>query len=282
MNVTPRYLGRGSWLSRRDPRLLVLVGILFVFTAIQAWDLRVVIPLVVIALVYYRSAGIPWHAVRRNWAFVLLFIGILVIFNALITGGDPPGFTADQLHVLATVPVLGTPISIESIVYAFTQFIRFIAIAAVGFPLAFAMAPADFGVTFARLGVPYKFAYGVDLTFRFVPSLAVDFRETVDAQRIRGYEMDGGGRNPIAGLRRTIPVIVPTVINAIAGAEDTIDAMDLRAFGTGRRTWIRKLAFDRTDWLVLGGFALLAIVVTIAGFVSTTSRLWIPPFLIGG
>ena len=25
MYVTPRYLGRGSWLSRRDPRLLIIV-----------------------------------------------------------------------------------------------------------------------------------------------------------------------------------------------------------------------------------------------------------------
>ena len=45
---------------------------------------------------------------------------------------------------------------------------------AVGFPVAFCIAPSDFGVTFARLGVPEKFAFGVDLTFRFIPSLAAD------------------------------------------------------------------------------------------------------------
>ena len=62
--------------------------------------------------------------------------------------------------------------------------------AAMGFPIAFAVAPGDIGPTFARLGVPYKFAYAIDLTFRFVPSLAADMSTTMDAQRVRGYDWD--------------------------------------------------------------------------------------------
>ena len=46
------------------------------------------------------------------------------------------------------------------------------------------------------------------------------------------------------------PIFVPVTVGSIAGAEDTIDAMDLRAFGVGRRTWHRELRFDPVDWLV--------------------------------
>ena len=67
----------------------------------------------------------------------------------------------------------------------------------VGFPIAFAIAPGDIGPTFARLGVPYKFAYAIDLTFRFVPSLAADMATTMDAQRVRGYEWDRVRGGPI-------------------------------------------------------------------------------------
>ena len=49
MNVAPRYLGRGSWLARRDPRLLVIGLALFVFTVIQVWDLRILAGLAAIA-----------------------------------------------------------------------------------------------------------------------------------------------------------------------------------------------------------------------------------------
>lgn len=279
MNVSPRYLGRGSWLSRRDPRLLIICLACFVFAVIQVWDLRILAALALIAALYYGSARIPFRAVRLNWAYVLFFISFVVLANTLLTGGELRGFHQDSLHIYFRLPLLNTPISAESTSYAVAQLFRFLSMAAFGFPIAFAIAPGDIGPTFARLGIPYKFAYGLDLTFRFVPSLAADMQTTIDAQRVRGYEWEKIGRGPIGKLRRVVPLLVPVTINAIVGAEDTIDAMDLRAFGTGRRTWLRSLSFDRTDKLVLLGFAGLLIAVTVLSQLGYT-RLWVPDFLV--
>jgi energy-coupling factor transport system permease protein len=77
-------------------------------------------------------------------------------------------------------------------------------------------------------------------------------------------------------MRRQIPILVPTVINAIVGAEDTIDAMDLRGFGTGRRSWLRDLHFDRTDRIVVAAFVAMLVVATIAGFTTSSSSVWVP------
>jgi energy-coupling factor transport system permease protein len=279
MNIAPRYLGRGSWLSRRDPRLLLVALALFVFTVIQVWDLRILAGLALVAAFYYRSAGIPFRAVRIQWAYVLFFISFVVIVNTLLTGGELRGLAEDELHVYFRLPLLGTPISAESVTYAIVQYLRFLSMAAVGLPIAYAIAPGDIGPAFARLGVPYKFAYGMELTFRFVPSLAGDLQTTIDAQRVRGYEWEKRGRTPIGKLTRTIPMVTPVTINAIVGAEDTIDAMDLRGFGTQPRTWLRQLAFDRTDRVVLTGFVLLLAVVTVLSFTGRT-ELWIPDFLV--
>jgi energy-coupling factor transport system permease protein len=279
MNIAPRYLGRGSWLSRRDPRLLLVGLALFVFTVIQVWDLRILAGLALVAAFYYRSAGIPFRAVRIQWAYVLFFISFVVIVNTLLTGGELRGLAEDELHIYFRLPLLGTPISAESVTYAIVQYLRFLSMAAVGLPIAYAIAPGDIGPAFARLGVPYKFAYGMELTFRFVPSLAGDLQTTIDAQRVRGYEWEKRGRTPIGKLTRTIPMITPVTINAIVGAEDTIDAMDLRGFGTQPRTWLRQLAFDRTDRAVLAGFVLLLAVVTVLSFTGRT-ELWIPELLV--
>jgi energy-coupling factor transport system permease protein len=279
VNFAPRYLGRGSWLARRDPRVLILSLVMFVFSVIQIWDLRMLLLLLGVAIAYYRSAAIPWQAVKLNWLYVFFFVGFVVTTNTLITGGQLSGYTADDLHVYFYLPIFGTAISAESVSYAFTQLVRFLAMAAMGFPIAFAIAPAALGATFARLRVPYKFAYGIELTFRFVPSLAADMRTTIDAQRIRGYEWEQIGRGPLGRIRRTVPLFVPVTINAIAGAEDTIDAMDLRAFGTGRRTWLTALRFDSMDRLVLLGFLGILGAATILGFAGF-SQLWVPPFLI--
>jgi energy-coupling factor transport system permease protein len=260
--------------------LLVLAIVCFVFAAVQVWDLRLMLVLVAIAFLYYRSAGIPFREVRRQWAFALVFISLIVIVNGLISSGRMRGVESDAVHLYGYLPVLGTPISAESVMFAVSQFLRFQAMVAVGFPMAFAVAPNDVGVTFARLGVPYRFAFAIDLTFRFVPSLAADYRTTIDAQRVRGLELDRGAGGLFSRLRRQAPILVPTVINAIVGAEDTIDAMDLRAFGTGPRTWLRDLRFDTTDRLVLAGFVLLLVVVTIAGFTTTTAQVWVPDFIL--
>lgn len=277
MNIAPRYLGRGSWLARRDPRVLVLVVVLFIIAAIQVWDGRLMAALLLLALLYYRTAGIRFADVRRNWAAALTLLTIVVVVNTILTGNRLEGVV---VHPFFALPIIGTVVSAESLTYAASQWMRYVAMVAIGFPVAFCVAPADFGVTFARLGVPEKFAVGVDLTFRFLPSLSVDYQQTIDAQRIRGHDPSAKGGGPIARLRGIAPLLTPLTVNAIAGAEDTIDAMDLRAFGTGRRTWLRHLALDRTDRLILLGFAALALTLTIAGFTTSISSIWTPPFLI--
>lgn len=279
MNVTPRYLGRGSWLARRDPRILVFALALYVFSVVQVWDLRILAPMAALALGYYASARIPWRSVRLNWAYIAFFIGFVVLFNTILTGGSLRGIGEADLHIYFRLPLFNSPISAESASYALAQLLRFGSMAAMGFPLAYAIAPGDIGPAFARLKVPYKFAYGLDLTFRFIPSMAADMQTTMDAQRIRGYEWDRAPGGPIGRMRRLGPLLVPVTINAIVGAEDTIDAMDLRAFGTGRRTWLRELRYGRVDWAVLAGFVALLVAVTFLSFTGHT-QLWTPDLLI--
>ena len=251
----------------------------FVFTVIQMWDIRVVLALDLVAFAYYRQASIPWHEVRRQWAFVLFFVSLLVLFNTLITGGDVPNYTGGY-DVFFTIPILGTPVSAQSVTYAATQLARFAAMTMVGFPIAYAMAPDAFGIAFRRLGVPDKFAFAIDLTFRFLPSLANDMQTTVDAQRVRGHDWQDAKGGPIARLRNTMPVVVPSVINALVGAEDTIDAMDLRGFGTGKRTWLKHLVYDRADRLVIGYFLVQFLILTVLGFTTAISEIWVPQILI--
>ena len=252
----------------------------FVFAAVQVWDIRVLLVLGVVAFAYYRSAGIPFRLVRRQWLFVAFFVVLLVVVNGLIAGGRVANVSEARLHVYFHLPLIGTPISAESVMFALAQLVRFLAMAAVGFPLAFALAPSDFGVSFARLGIPDRFAFAIDLTFRFVPSLAADLQTTIDAQRVRGMELDAGAGGLLGRIRRQAPILVPTVVNAVVGAEDTIDAMDLRAFGTGPRTWLRELRFTRTDRVILVLQVAMLVITTVAGFTTSTSQVWVPSFIL--
>jgi energy-coupling factor transport system permease protein len=279
MRAAFAYLGRGSWLARRDPRSILLAAFFFVLGAPQIRDSRQLLVVVALALGYYLLAGIPWPAVRRQWLYLLIVIGAVATINALITGGQSGDFRGTDTHVLATLPPLGTEITAEGISLIVTQVLRFVAIAAVGFPVAYAIAPGDLGPALRQLHLGDRMPVMVDLTVRFIPTLSEEFGETIDAQRVRGFDPLQRGGGPMTRLRRLAPVFVPVTVGSLAGAEDTIDAMDLRAFGTGKRTWYRQLQMDGASWLVVGAFVAFFLVATALN-VSGNSEHYLLPFLV--
>jgi energy-coupling factor transport system permease protein len=130
------------------------------------------------------------------------------------------------------------------------------------------------------MGLPDKAAQTIDLAFRFVPTLGRDFALTMDAQRARGYELEQLRVGPIERLRRLAPLIVPVVMSAIVSGEDVVDAMDLRAFGTRPRTWLRAgwLRFRPADYALLGlGVALMVgfVAISLMGY----GDFWVPEFM---
>jgi energy-coupling factor transport system permease protein len=139
--------------------------------------------------------------------------------------------------------------------------------------------PSLYGITFRGLGLPDKFAYAMDLAFRFVPTLGRDFSITMDAQRARGYEVEKLSGGILAQIRRLAPLLVPVTINAIVSAEDIIDAMDLRAFGIGPRSWVRRLTYRQADKALIGASVLTFAAATVLAFMGA-GGLWVPEFLL--
>jgi energy-coupling factor transport system permease protein len=76
----------------------------------------------------------------------------------------------------------------------------------------------------------------------------------MDAQRARGYEMENLKGGLVARLQKLAPLIIPVVMQSTVTGEEVIDAMDLRAFGTKPRTWLKKddLKYAARDYFLLG------------------------------
>ena len=78
---------------------------------------------------------------------------------------------------------------------------------------------------------------------------------------------------------RLTPLLVPVTINAIVGAEGIMDAMDLRAFGAGPRTWVHQLTYRRADKALIAAGALLFVGSTVLAFMDV-GDLWVPELLL--
>ncbi len=223
-----------------DPRARWIFSLLFLFTATLFW-MRVFLPF----FSSWRSsvffAKVPWSETRRAWSFVGFLLLVMIVVNTILTGGGAGGVVPEGGQLVwpngISIPftdwVIHFGLTYERLWFAFCQVLRIGGISAVFVIIPFSMDPRLYGVTFRGLGFPDKFAYSMELAFRYVPTIARDFGVTVDAQRARGYEVESSG-GIFKQLLRTAPLIVPVTMNSILTGEDVANAMDLRCFGQGQ------------------------------------------------
>jgi energy-coupling factor transport system permease protein len=285
MLVAWKYKKRDTVIQRMDPRARWILLLSLTFSIIQFWDIRILLMFFVISFGLYFLCKLTWAETRRIWTFVLILVVVIIGINALLTGRGGPGeVLRGTRHTIWqvewVVPWVGWTIrpniTVEKVVFAVTQMVRMLSITVLFIPIAFTFNPNQYGVTFRGLGLPDKFAVSMDLAFRFVPTLGRDFSITLDSQRARGYEVEKLEGGLIAQIRKMAPLIVPVTINAIVGGEDIVNAMDLRCFALRKRTWLQKLEYKPSDYVVIGLSLLILAGSTLANVGLKLGNFWMP------
>jgi energy-coupling factor transport system permease protein len=286
MLVTWRYRQRNSLIQSFDPRAWIIFYACFLGASLSFWDLRFLLPLLGIALVAILTSGITWRETRRTWLFIGTFILVFSLLTFLTGRGGIQFYIDEHVIVQLSAPfrLLGwrptLTITVERTVFALSQFVRVFGVASMTILIPYLLNPAHYGITFRGLGLPDKIAYAMELTMRFIPTFGRDFQLTMDAQRARGYEIENLRGGLIAQVRKLAPLIVPVTIHAIAGSEDIIDAMDLRAFGVGPRTWLFQLHYRRRDYALIVFGVLLFLVSLGLSLFGGFGQLWVPAWAV--
>ncbi len=213
-------------IQRLDPRARVIFYACFTTAVLLVSDVRGLAGLAMLALLILLAARLPWARVKGVMIGTLVFVVFISVLNFLF----------------------------RTRLEAIQQALRAVSMAASALAIALTFDIAQLGVTFRRLGFPDRFAFLLDLTARFVPTLSQDFRITRDAQRARGYELESKDRSLKAYItagRRVIPLFVPVIVRSVLDAEDRANAMDMRAFGAARRSWIQTLCYRPVDFVVI-------------------------------
>jgi energy-coupling factor transport system permease protein len=286
MLVPWRYRERkNSLIQKFDPRAWLIFYACFLFSTLAFWDIRFLLPFWITAIIVLVTSGVTWKEIRRAFLFILGFVVFFAILTFLTGRGGSELYAQEHLirQFKAPFSILGwTPtlnVTVERAFYAVTQLVRVSSIAIMTILIPYSLNPALYGITFKGLGLSDKFAYAMDLTMRFIPTFSRDFQLTMDAQRARGYELEKIKGGLIEQVRKMGPIFVPVTIHAIIASEDIIDAMDLRAFGVGPRTWLDVLKREFKDRLLIWfGVAILMISIAL-GFLGL-GQFWVPEALI--
>lgn len=285
MLVAWKYRERKSIIQWFDPRAWLTFFGCYLVSILAFWDIRFLLFFFAIAMFTLFNSGVTWKEIRRAFLFIIGFVFFFAILTFLTGRGGSEVYETEHLirEYKASFSIFGwTPtlkVTVERAFYALSQLIRVGSLAVMTILIPYSLNPALYGITFKGLGLNDKFAYAMDLTMRFIPTFARDFQLTVDAQRARGYELEKLSGGLIEQVRKMGPIFVPVVIHAIIGSEDIIDAMDLRAFGVGPRTWIDVLERKTRDRILIG-FGVAILVISLALSIMGFGTFWVPNALI--
>jgi energy-coupling factor transport system permease protein len=249
MLVTWKYRPRDTFIQRLDPRTrwIFMFSIILALTIPEIWDYRIVFPLFLLSLILFLMARIEWKDVRRPLIYIFFLVFFIVGLNGLFFGRGGPSSVLDP-----SSPILFWNVTVAKAWFASTQILRMLTMAFLAIPIPYTIDPNIYGTSFKRMGISDKIAFTMDLAFRFIPTFARDLGITMDAQRARGYELDKLKGGLVGRIQRLAPLIIPVVMQSTVTGEEVIDAMDLRAFGTRPRSWLKELHYAPRDYFMIG------------------------------
>jgi energy-coupling factor transport system permease protein len=196
--------------------------------------------------------------VVREWlslmAFTLYLAGAIIIINALIANqGDHILFEAPF-----SIPVFGVPtITLEAILYGIGMSLRLFAIISAFAVLTLTVHPDDLMRSMLKMRLPYKAVMVTSLATRFFPTLMDDIERITDVQKSRGLDLDAG--NLVHKIRARTSIMVTLLSNSLDRTVQIAEAMESRAFGSGKfRPSFKELRISRTDGVILSLIALTA------------------------
>jgi len=240
-----KFMKKDTFLHKLDPRSKLIFAIFYTILALLFTQ---IIPLLIIFLSLFPLILIgklfrQWKKSIRGLSFLILFI---IILNTLFL----------------------------SLSFAIAMIFR-ILIMISSFSIFFlTVDPNDLALSLISMKLPYEFAFSFSLAFRFVPTIAIEAQNILDAQQSRGYEIHKKGL--INQIKNLFPLLIPLIICSIRRAFNVAEALESRAFGSTKdRSYYYKIKFSFKDWI----FSLYLLIVLLFFIIIKINISSMPEFL---
>lgn len=243
-----QYYPSGSVLHRLDPRMKIILAVLYIVCTFLCKNILSFVLLLLSALVLIVIGKIPLRTILGGLKAILIILIFTSAINIFLTKGTHPLVEWKFIHIYAEgiYAAIFMIVRIATLIVGTGMFLTYTTT-----PIELTDALEDLLSPLKKLHVPvHEFAMMMTIALRFIPTLVEETDKIVTAQKARGADFSEGGL--IRRIKSLIPIIIPLFASAFNRAGDLAIAMEGRCYhgGDGRtRMHVRHLRF--ADWIPL-------------------------------
>ena len=241
-----QFYPTNSVLHRLDPRVKLVLAILYIVASFVCRNLLAFGLLLLSAILLIAVSKIPFGVVLRGIRPVLFIMLFTAVINLFLTGGDTLVFAWKFIRIYR-----------EGIFNAIFMLVRiFVLIVGMGMFLTYTTTPIMLTDAIEQLLSPLKkvklpvheFAMMMTIALRFIPTLMEETEKIMAAQKARGTDFSQGPL--LSRIRALVPILVPLVVSSFRRADELATAMECRCYhGGDGRTRMTKLRCGARDAL---------------------------------
>ncbi|EHJ52543.1 energy-coupling factor transporter transmembrane component T family protein [Streptococcus macacae] len=250
--MTNRLIGfrpGDSFLYQLSGASKLIFFILVSIACMTTYDTRFTLTIAVFSLLLFKAANIKFKEV----SFIFFLVIVFAFINVLVVYFFAPSY-GEKIYGVKTIIFQGWGrfyLSSQELFYLFNLIIKYFCTVPLAVIFLITTHPSQFASSLNQIGIPYKTAYSVSLTLRYIPDVQEEFYMIRMSQEARGIELSRK-----AALRQRIKgnlqIVIPLIFSSLEKIDTISTAMELRRFGKNKkRSWYSFQTFHKGDMITM-------------------------------
>lgn len=268
-----QYYPADSVMHRLDPRIKIVIGILYIVVSFLCKNPISFALLLLSAFVLILISRIPISIVLKSIKAIIFIMIFTAILNVFWTQGS-------EYELLFSWKFINIYVSgIYNAVYIVIRIVSMII--GTGIFLTYTTTPIQLTDGLEQLLSPLKilrvpvheFAMMMTIALRFIPTIIEETEKIMAAQKARGADFTNGSL--AKRVKALIPVLIPLFISAFRRAGELATAMTCRCYRGGKgRTRLNILRFSFRDFAALAIMLLFGVGVVLINRMISFESIW--------
>ena len=255
-----QYCEGNSLIHRMDPRMKIVLSILYIIAIFMAKGVTSFALLIVSAFVLIGLTKLSPAMILRGMRPLLFIIVFTAVINIFWMTGDTLLLSLGpvKIYLEGILNAVLIVIRIVLLIVATSVFLTYTTT-----PLALTDGLEQLMAPLKKLHVPvHEFSMMMTIALRFIPTLIDETQKIMNAQKARGADFSTG--NLLQRAKALIPILIPLFISAFRRADELATAMECRCYTGGEgRTRMNVLRSTAKDWIALGIMLLLGAAIVL-------------------